>query len=70
MNIRLRAGTPDDAEACGNSLMEDVLRRARERRFTGVRLVQAAYHNRSGRATIECRTRFVGDQRHTAYLSR
>ena len=27
--------------------MENVLQRARERRFAGVRLVQAAYHNRS-----------------------
>lgn len=31
----------------GKHLMEDVLRRARERRFAGVRLVQAAYHGRS-----------------------
>ena len=31
----------------GRRLMEDVLRRARERRFAGIRLVQAAYHNRS-----------------------
>jgi GNAT superfamily N-acetyltransferase len=31
----------------GRRLMEDVLERARERRFAGVRLVQAAYHNRS-----------------------
>jgi GNAT superfamily N-acetyltransferase len=31
----------------GRRLMEDVMRRAQERRFAGVRLVQAAYHNRS-----------------------
>src|SRR5215210_8910804 len=33
--------------AVGRSLMEDVLRRAEERNIAGVRLVQAAYHNRS-----------------------
>src|ERR671911_679477 len=33
--------------AVGRRLMEDVLQRARERRLAGVRLVQAAYHNRS-----------------------
>jgi GNAT superfamily N-acetyltransferase len=33
--------------AAGKSLMEEMLRRAHERRFAGVRLVQAAYHNRS-----------------------
>ena len=33
--------------AIGRQLMEDVLRRARERRFVGVRLLQSAYHNRS-----------------------
>ena len=33
--------------AVGRGLMEDVLRRAEVRRFAGVRLVQAAYHNRS-----------------------
>jgi GNAT superfamily N-acetyltransferase len=33
--------------AVGRRLMEDVMRRAEERRFAGVRLVQAAYHNRS-----------------------
>lgn len=33
--------------AIGRGLMEDILRRAGERRFAGVRLVQAAYHNRS-----------------------
>jgi len=33
--------------AVGRRLMEDVIQRARERRFAGVRLVQAAYHNRS-----------------------
>jgi GNAT superfamily N-acetyltransferase len=33
--------------AVGRRLMEDVLRRARERGVAGVRLVQAAYHNRS-----------------------
>jgi GNAT superfamily N-acetyltransferase len=31
----------------GRLLMDDVLRRAHERGFVGVRLVQAAYHNRS-----------------------
>ncbi|MDB6019800.1 MAG: h16 [Pedosphaera sp.] len=31
----------------GRRMMEEVLRRARERNFAGVRLVQAAYHNRS-----------------------
>lgn len=33
--------------AVGRRLMEDVLRRARERNVAGVRLAQAAYHNRS-----------------------
>jgi GNAT superfamily N-acetyltransferase len=33
--------------AVGKRLMEDVMRRAEERAFAGVRLVQAAYHNRS-----------------------
>jgi ribosomal protein S18 acetylase RimI-like enzyme len=33
--------------AVGRRLMDDVLKRARERGFAGVRLVQAAYHNRS-----------------------
>ena len=33
--------------AVGRRLMEDVLRRAQEQSFAGVRLVQAAYHNRS-----------------------
>jgi GNAT superfamily N-acetyltransferase len=33
--------------AVGRRLMEDVLRRAKERNIAGVRLVQAAYHNRS-----------------------
>jgi GNAT superfamily N-acetyltransferase len=33
--------------AVGRRLMEDVLRRAQSRRVAGVRLVQAAYHNRS-----------------------
>jgi GNAT superfamily N-acetyltransferase len=33
--------------AVGRRLMEDVLRRADERNIAGVRLVQAAYHNRS-----------------------
>jgi len=33
--------------AVGKRLMEDVIRRAEERAFAGVRLVQAAYHNRS-----------------------
>lgn len=31
----------------GRRLMSEVMRRAEERRFAGVRLVQAAYHNRS-----------------------
>lgn len=31
----------------GKRLMEDVMQRARGRRFAGIRLVQAAYHNRS-----------------------
>lgn len=33
--------------ATGRRLMEDVLRRAREKGFAGVRLVQAGYHTRS-----------------------
>jgi GNAT superfamily N-acetyltransferase len=33
--------------AVGKHLMEHVIQRAQERRFAGVRLVQAAYHNRS-----------------------
>jgi predicted N-acetyltransferase YhbS len=33
--------------ALGKRLMDDVMRRAQQRRFAGVRLVQAAYHNRS-----------------------
>jgi predicted N-acetyltransferase YhbS len=33
--------------AIGRRLMQDVMRRAEARRFAGVRLVQAAYHNRS-----------------------
>jgi GNAT superfamily N-acetyltransferase len=33
--------------AAGRALMEAVLTRAAERKFAGVRLVQAAYHNRS-----------------------
>ena len=33
--------------AVGKRLMEDVIRRADERAFAGMRLVQAAYHNRS-----------------------
>lgn len=33
--------------AVGKRLMEAVMQRAHERRFTGIRLVQAAYHNRS-----------------------
>ena len=33
--------------AIGRRLMEDVLRRTQEQAFAGVRLVQAAYHNRS-----------------------
>lgn len=33
--------------AVGRRLMDDVLRRAQDKGFAGVRLVQAAYHNRS-----------------------
>lgn len=33
--------------AIGKRLMNEVMRRAEERRFAGVRLLQAAYHNRS-----------------------
>ena len=33
--------------AVGRRLMQDVMRRAQERAFAGVRLVQGAYHNRS-----------------------
>jgi len=33
--------------AIGRQLMENVLRRAHQRRFAGVRLLQSAYHNRS-----------------------
>lgn len=33
--------------AVGKRLMEDVMQRAQDRRFAGIRLVQAAYHNRS-----------------------
>lgn len=33
--------------AVGRQLMENVMRRAHDRSFAGVRLVQAAYHNRS-----------------------
>jgi GNAT superfamily N-acetyltransferase len=33
--------------ALGRRLMEDVIRRAQQRNFAGIRLVQAAYHNRS-----------------------
>jgi len=33
--------------AVGRRLMDDVLRRAQDRGFAGVRLIQAAYHNRS-----------------------
>ncbi|HET6342374.1 MAG TPA: GNAT family N-acetyltransferase [Gemmatimonadota bacterium] len=33
--------------AVGRRLMEDVIRRAQDRGFAGIRLVQAAYHNRS-----------------------
>jgi predicted N-acetyltransferase YhbS len=34
-------------KSVGKALMQDVLQRAQERGFAGVRLVQAAYHNRS-----------------------
>lgn len=33
--------------AVGRQLMENIMRRAQDRSFVGVRLVQAAYHNRS-----------------------
>jgi ribosomal protein S18 acetylase RimI-like enzyme len=33
--------------AVGRRLMEDVMRRSQDRGFAGIRLVQAAYHNRS-----------------------
>ena len=33
--------------AIGRQLMDDVMRRAHDRHFAGIRLVQAAYHNRS-----------------------
>jgi GNAT superfamily N-acetyltransferase len=33
--------------ALGRQLMQDVIRRAQQRNFAGIRLVQAAYHNRS-----------------------
>jgi predicted N-acetyltransferase YhbS len=33
--------------AVGRRLMQDVMRRTQDRKFAGVRLVQAAYHNRS-----------------------
>ena len=36
--------------AIGKRLMNEVMRRAEERRFAGVRLLQAAYHNRSLRS--------------------
>lgn len=40
--------TPDaQNNTVGRRLMEDVLEHAREKHFAGVRLVQAAYHNRS-----------------------
>lgn len=38
---------PGQNLAVGKHLMEHVIQRAEERRFAGVRLVQAAYHNRS-----------------------
>src|SRR5918912_2281367 len=38
---------PAQNVAVGRMMMEDVLRRARERRIAGARLVQTAYHNRS-----------------------
>jgi predicted N-acetyltransferase YhbS len=38
---------PVQNSAVGRKLMEDVLRRAHERHFAGIRLVQSAYHNRS-----------------------
>jgi predicted N-acetyltransferase YhbS len=43
--ITVDPGVQDSA--IGRGLMERVLERARERRFAGVRLVQAAFHNRS-----------------------
>lgn len=40
--------TPDaQNNSVGRHLMEDVLEHARQKHFAGVRLVQAAYHNRS-----------------------
>jgi GNAT superfamily N-acetyltransferase len=38
---------PVQNSALGRQLMEDVMRRARDRHFVGIRLVQSAYHNRS-----------------------
>jgi predicted N-acetyltransferase YhbS len=43
--ITVAPGTQD--RGLGRRLMEDVLRRAAERGFAGVRLVQSAYHTRS-----------------------
>jgi GNAT superfamily N-acetyltransferase len=42
---RLPPGTQN--RSVGRQLMQAVIARASERRFAGVRLVQAAYHNRS-----------------------
>jgi predicted N-acetyltransferase YhbS len=38
---------PVQNSALGRQLMKDVMRRARDRRFVGIRLVQSAYHSRS-----------------------
>jgi hypothetical protein len=43
----IRSPTRNLLSAVGGQLMDDVMRRAQERHFAGVRLVQAAYHNRS-----------------------
>jgi predicted N-acetyltransferase YhbS len=38
---------PVQNSALGRQLMEEVMRRARDRHFVGIRLVQSAYHSRS-----------------------
>jgi predicted N-acetyltransferase YhbS len=38
---------PVQNSALGRQLMEDVMRRGRDRHFVGIRLVQSAYHSRS-----------------------
>jgi len=37
----------------GRALMQDCMERAAKRRFSGVRLIQAAYHNRSRSLSIQ-----------------